>query len=556
MNPFKTAYLSALTLQHFHTRQILYLLKDRFFRRFGANLKYEESNIPMPMPFPVRFFCEDLPPFVSVNSDGSVSVDVFGVKFNWSEGEKWYFNPGDTLRPETLHYLEFLYHLLRGAETSNHRLSVKIALDFLKQHKKATHPYYSAYTTARRLIVLLLLHQFANEDEKRVLESAIAAHAHQITDHLEYHLSANHLFKCAKGLLFSGLFIRHPRASLWRYRASQILKNEIKRQILADGCHYERTFTYHCAVMEDLLDIETALATQRTFPELRHLAKTKLLKMADFLARCLHPDGMMPLFGDSAYGLAPTPQFLIKAVNDRFATTTKTPTEDVLELGASGYCGVRFPNGTFLIVNAGRMGAPDQPGHAHCDLFSFEFSICGERLIVDTGVYDYTSGARRDYARSTAAHNTVQIDNYEQALFWSVHRFATLALPRHTRTIFDKDKQVLYLLLTGNAYRKFGPTHLRRITCTPESLIVSDSMMPAAPFFVTYHFSPFCQPVTPNLIENKRVRIKIQTSEDVNWCHTPYFFRAGIEEKKLTCKIGRSHRDHERGDILVRFFLQ
>ncbi|MCX7702891.1 MAG: heparinase II/III family protein [Planctomycetota bacterium] len=506
MSLFKTLYLSILTLCHFRLRQILYLLKDRFFRQFGARLRYGSAKISKLLPLPVRFFCDDLPPFVFTNSDGSVSIEIFGVNFIWSEGERWYFDAKDGLRPETLYYLEFLYKLLKSGKE---KLALKIGLDFLRQHKKAAHPHYSAYTSARRLIVLLLLHQSADDEDKRTLESAIYAHANHIFKNLEYHLSANHLFKCAKGLLFAGLFVHHPESYLWRYRAVQTLKNEVNRQILPDGCHYERTFTYHCAVMEDLLDIESALATTRSFPELHALVKMKLLEMAGFLARCLHPDGTMPLFGDTAYGLAPTPQFLLSIVNERFKTDIKTPDEDTLDFSHSGYYGVRFKNGTFLIVNAGRMGAPDQPGHAHCDLFSFEFSLCGKRLIVDTGVYDYTAGRTRDYVRSTAAHNVAQIDSFEQSHFWASHRFASLAHPRAAKTTANKKEWHFSaaLLLQGK-----GNTWLRQLSVTPVNFWLSDEIRPKTRFLSRLHFHPESTVKEGSTLSIMHKNIKIENS--------------------------------------------
>ena len=55
--------------------------------------------------------------------------------------------------------------------------------------------------------------------------------------------------------------------------------------------------------------------------------------------------------------------------------------------------------------------APDyMPGHAHCDALAFELSVGPERVVTDTGVYEYVEGARRAHCRATRAHEIRQLD--------------------------------------------------------------------------------------------------------------------------------------------------
>ncbi|MBX3440195.1 MAG: alginate lyase family protein, partial [Planctomycetaceae bacterium] len=78
--------------------------------------------------------------------------------------------------------------------------------------------------------------------------------------------------------------------------------------------------------------------------------------------------------------------------------------------------------GDCLLFDAGPVGADELPAHAHCDLLTIEASLSGRRLIVDSGVYDYADGEMRQYCRSTAAHNVLQIDGEEQCDTWSRFR--------------------------------------------------------------------------------------------------------------------------------------
>lgn len=76
----------------------------------------------------------------------------------------------------------------------------------------------------------------------------------------------------------------------------------------------------------------------------------------------------------------------------------------------------------WLVMDAGLVGPDYQPGHAHCDTLSFELSLDGARFISDTGVYHYKESTERSYSRSTAAHNTVEIDGAEQSEVWKSFR--------------------------------------------------------------------------------------------------------------------------------------
>ena len=68
----------------------------------------------------------------------------------------------------------------------------------------------------------------------------------------------------------------------------------------------------------------------------------------------------------------------------------------------------------FLIVDGGPVGPDYLPAHAHADIFSFELSLEGQRFVVDAGVFEYAAGEWRDFARSTAAHNTMTLDDRDQ----------------------------------------------------------------------------------------------------------------------------------------------
>ena len=68
---------------------------------------------------------------------------------------------------------------------------------------------------------------------------------------LEYHLLGNHLLEDAYSLYTASLYFQNNK--LYR-KASKLLKQELKEQILSDGAHYEQSPMYHCILLDRLLD--------------------------------------------------------------------------------------------------------------------------------------------------------------------------------------------------------------------------------------------------------------------------------------------------------------
>jgi uncharacterized heparinase superfamily protein len=92
-----------------------------------------------------------------------------------------------------------------------------------------------------------------------------------------------------------------------------------------------------------------------------------------------------------------------------------------IALPDSGYYIFNSPR-AWLVADAGDPCPDELPAHAHADALSFELSVSGRRIIVDSGVFEYQSGEWRDFMRGTAAHNTVMVDGQDQSEVWGSFR--------------------------------------------------------------------------------------------------------------------------------------
>lgn len=257
-----------------------------------------------------------------------------------------------------------------------------------------------------------------------------------LTQRLEKHILGNHYLENAVALWMAGTFIEGGSAAKFLKLGGSILDEQFAEQILQDGMHFERSPMYHNRVLW-LLSLLKQLDGNR-FGALFDNVKTAALRLQ-------HPDGRVALFNDSAFGIYPE----VKGV---------APV-GCYALEASGYYGMRNASGDYLICDAGRIGPDYLPGHAHCDVGSFELSVAGQRLITDTGVYHYIHSPRRHRSRTTVAHNVFAPEGVEQAEIWSAFRVGNR--PSVTVQEWENRGEAFRLKLSHNGFEDEGVSVMR-----------------------------------------------------------------------------------------------
>jgi len=150
--------------------------------------------------------------------------------------------------------------------------------------------------------------------------------------------------------------------------------------------------------------------------------------MLDWLRLMTHPGGALCFFNDSANGIALTHQQL-KEYSGLLGIEIEPKPKHVLRvLEESGYV-IAQSGGAKLQCNAAPIHPDYQPGHAHADTLSFEMSFNGEAFLVNSDVSTYSEGEDRQFQWSTAAHNTVDVDNEDSSEVWKGFRVARRARP-------------------------------------------------------------------------------------------------------------------------------
>lgn len=366
-----------------------------------------------------------------------------------------------------LHYHEFLLDLLVEKTDRTSTAPLDRAWQLVRQwivanpltdprtHGDAWHPF----CISRRLPVWIVLWQIApppGELMPAVVESMFRQ-ATFLAAHLERDLGGNHVLENAHALALAGGLFDGAAADDWLRIARETLQRELPEQILPHGEHFERSPMYHLQMLDAMLDIRDAV--RELDPDLSRQCGNTASRMADFLKDILHPDGEIPLLGDSAFGEAPPVGELIRQAAGSQNHTDRPVAETALGRRTGDYWSWR-DDGDFLLLDGGPVGPDHLPAHAHSDLSTFEISIGGRRLVVDSGVFAYRDDELRQYCRSTAAHNVLQIDDSEQCDTWSRFRMGYRGRP----VAFESGRagNFDWARIRHNAFRRIGVPEVGR----------------------------------------------------------------------------------------------
>lgn len=400
---------------YFHA--LRYLHPWQVIGRIWAKVK-AASGPPKPPPPPAKLVAKLSPrtPFVSHdpwNTRESLQSGTFcflnessdlGKPIGWGAPQMpllWQFN---------LHYFNYL-HLLGTTERE------ELCREWIRLNPPGSAISWHPYPTSLRIVNWCKSGISAPD----VLES-LYLQAAFLFRNLETYVRGNHLLENARALVFAGLhFGGQGEAPLWLERGLEIFRRETPEQVLPDGGYFERSPMYHALMLEAYLDVLNVLPEQ-------HLDRTMLAGaasgMSDFLVSATHPDGCIALLNDSGEEIAPRTADLVAYSKQVLA---RAP-EAKHSFPQTGYF-IYEDELLYMIWDGGRIAPDYLPAHAHADVFTFELSVSGEKLVVDSGTFQYAAGEMRDYVRSTAAHNTVCVDRTDQAECWGSFRVARRYAP-------------------------------------------------------------------------------------------------------------------------------
>lgn len=310
---------------------------------------------------------------------------------------------------------------------------------------------------------------------------SLALQVSALEQQLEFHILANHLFANAKALVFAGVFFGGVQGDRWLKKGLQLLDVEIREQFLADGAHYERSPMYQAILLWDIADLIT-LQQKSNLTEMSGRAsfwQETLLRGINWLRELTHPDEGIAFFNDATFGIAPTlgeVEAYAKRLGVELPKASRGTDANGKLLQPSGFAVVAWPQEHRLLVDIAPVGPDYQPGHAHADTLSCELSLYGQRVLVNSGISQYGEDTERQRQRSTAAHNTVEVDDKNSSEVWAGFRVARRARP--IDVALHQEANEIRVFGRHDGYRRLngGVTHTRSWHAQADQLVIEDHL--------------------------------------------------------------------------------
>lgn len=351
--------------------------------------------------------------------------------------------------------------------------------------------------------VLLTWDKFEDAFLKRWLIS-IGQHYYHLKENLsEFTDPTNHLIGETTGLyMLCCCFPQLPDSEKNKNRAYRILVNELVSQNTKDGVNKEHASSYHRFVLD--FYIQVLLLARKQKKPLPDVNEKQVMAMCEFQSFLAGSSGQAPMIGDSddARGV-PFPENIGWDFKDIPATgallfdrpewwsgNRELPGLSQWLLGKEAgkasikqnvpdvNCGVRlfrdggycfFQNdGNFgkadLLFDVGSFGLWPNASHAHADSLSLMVRLNGRILLGDPGTGTYFgSETIRNIFRKTSSHNTVTVDQLDQADIYGTFKWVNPFSA--TLSAAGEDCGFAYASASHNGYQRLkNPvTHSRSI---------------------------------------------------------------------------------------------
>lgn len=394
------------------------------------------------------------------------------------------------------------------------------------------------YPVSLRVMNTIRYYSISEKRNDKVIEG-LYGQLNYLSQHLEFHLLGNHLLENGFALLMGGVVFGQ---SNWITKAENLLYKQLSEQILDDGAHFELSPMYHQIILFRLLEL---IEWYGEYDDNKSSFLSFLMKKAEFMLSWLKQitfsNGDIPHFNDSAFGIAFTSFWLFN-----FAQKLNL-NHRPLKLLTSGYRKYSG-DGYECILDVASLGSNYQPGHAHADCLSFVLYKKGKPFIVDVGTSTYEIGNRRDYERSTSAHNTVVVNGEDQSEVWGGFRVGRRA---KVKIIKETDHQ---LEAEHNGYfKKFGINHDRKFFFSSNKISILDNIKHAKGKLML-HFAPNvkCSLSNDKLFVDKQEVISFNNSNQITLME--YNFSKGFNEYERAYKLEVDFQDYVQ--TIIKFSMK
>lgn len=392
------------TIINLKIRQIIFLIKYRIIKPFFKNFNTNYSG-----------------KYIQFINDDSCEIAILNKRITFNGDFNWFDKKYDKLLLYNLHYFNFI----NKENSKKINFFQLLILNWIDNSKFQYSIAFDSYPTSIRLINWIIFLKKNKIYDSAIFDS-IKAQAQNLKKNIEYHLDANHLLTNFICIIYLINFNKDYKKIFNKIFFYELFIKELNKQILNDGGHYERSPSYHLYLLNDLVNLIEYLEKNTLHNDkLIKFVLSKIILMNNWSLHILHEDLNVPFFNDSNFNkdlniLKLMDKIKILKLKFRYQIS-KTHNNSFIQLKDTGY--YIYTNDNFKLISSMSNVIPNfQPGHAHANTLSFELSLNSHRLFVNSGVNTYNYNRNRLFQRSTAAQNTIEINNKNSSDVWGSFR--------------------------------------------------------------------------------------------------------------------------------------
>jgi len=506
------------TVKYLRVTQILHQIKYRVFapktlQQYRAKKDVALSYIP----------CFTITPTIETCWDGKACFKFLNISVSFDKEIDWNFQKHGKLWNYNLQYGNYMLQ----SSISNERKAeiVKSQYAWLTDGRLPLEPYPASL---RAINVIRWISQSQYQDSE-VLQY-LYADLSFLTTRLEYHLLGNHLLENAFALMMGGAFFGNDT---WLKIALKTLEVELTEQVLSDGAHFELSPMYHQIIFFRILElIDWYSKWEGKEQEFEDWLKWKASMMRVWLKNITFKNGDIPHFNDSTKEVAYPSPWLIS-----YARHLEIPTNNI-SLGESGYR--RIDLGEYECrIDFAQLGPSYQPGHAHADALSFIVYYKATPLFVEQGTSTYQIGEIRTRERSTAAHNTVVVNQQNQSNVWGGFRVAERA---KTEILVDGE---YCFSAQHDGYRKLNIIHRRTFEFERNAIKIIDELCGNDKFTKEFHLH-----IHPSIRTKKTDNSHVELSNGIT-----ISFEHSLKIQMEPYEMSNGYNSYKIGNKLIVSFI-
>ena len=431
------------TIRHLKIKQLLYQVWNRLSKTKYEHLISYATVCP-------AFTCKPVNKARVSTGHEFFFLNVSSYFTSWSErshGNSW---------ADNLNYMDWLCQ--EGISFEEGSSWIDMFIKDLPTNPVGLDPYPIALRGINWIKFIIANCDKIDQDRKKRWDETLYSQYKLLEKKLEWHLLGNHLLEDIYSLFLASIYFNDTKMFL---RYSRLLRRELNEQILPDGAHFEQSPMYHCILLDRILDCCNISCANIVFEgqeALNSFLKDKASLMLGHLESIVYENGDIPMLNDSAEGIAPAAHELFDYARRMGIGWTKQYLRE---------CGYRkwTKAGYEVVLDVGNITATYQPGHSHADTFNYELRVDGQPFIVDTGISTYEKNSRRQFERSTVAHNCVSPDGADSSDVWGGFRVGRRC---NSQIIYESENSVVA------CHDGFDKPCKRKLELSEDGLVVED----------------------------------------------------------------------------------